>query len=222
MTLWVHATGAYRSDVASKWRPADYNVRNLVKALKGESFKGYSNVAFAGKNYTFTAQDTAPAYQLWSNWAAARLHELKLGKVTVVPVPASDQVTYGQATCPVKMANALAALAPKQVAVGNFLRHRTKQSQAHKEGGSRNSETIAAALVCNVTDKSLPVVLVDDVKTTGSHLLAAARTLREHGVTVEHALVAGRAVWEAVENPYLVKPEDLEENPFADLTGGDD
>jgi hypothetical protein len=218
MTLWVHATGAYRSDVTSQWRPADYNVRNLVKALKGESFKGYSSLQLEGKTYTFTARETAPAYALWSHWAAAQLRDLKLGKVTLVPVPASDQVQYGQITCPVRMANELAALVPEHAAVGNFLRHGTKQPRAHKEGGSRNSATIEAALVCNVTDTSLPVVLVDDVKTTGSHLLAAARALRRHGVTVERTLVAGRAVWDAVPNPYQVAPEDLEGNPFVDLT----
>jgi hypothetical protein len=218
MTLWVHATGAYRADTTSGWRGADFNVRNLVKALKGETFRGYSNLQFERKNYTFTAADTAPAYGIWSAWAASVLRDLKLGKVTLVPVPSSGQVKYGQDTCPVRMANSVATLDPKLASVGHFLRHKTAQQRAHKEGGSRNQAVIEAALDCKVTDKSRPVVLIDDVKTTGSHLLAAARTLREHGVTVEHAMVAGRAVWQAVPEPYKVAPEDLEENPFEDLT----
>lgn len=123
----------------------------------------------------------------------------------------------GQNTCPVRMADAIADLAPELVVVGNFLRHKAQQPKAHSEGGTRNPHTIAAALASNVTDKSRPIVLVDDVKTTGGHLLAAARLLRNRGVTVEHVLVAGRAVWEAVEDPYKVRAEDLEANPFDDL-----
>lgn len=217
MTLWVHATGAYRSDVASKWRPADYNIRNLVKALKGEPFKGYSNIAFDGKTYIFTAADTAPAYKVWANWAASKLRDLKLGKVSLVPVPSSSQVQYGQNTCPVRMADAIAELTPELAVVGNFLRHKAQQPKAHSEGGTRNPHSIAAVLASNVADKSRPIVLVDDVKTTGGHLLAAASLLRNRGVTVEHVLVAGRAVWDAVEDPYKVPAEDLEANPFDDL-----
>lgn len=137
MTLWVHATGAYRADVGSKWRDADFNVRNLVKALKGEPFKGYSNIQFTGKTYSFSAANTAPAYEVWSHWAASALSGLELGRVTLVPVPSSGQVQYGQITSPVKMGNALAALMPKQEAVvGNFLRHRTQQPKAHRGGSS--------------------------------------------------------------------------------------
>lgn len=216
MTLWVHATGAYRIG-GTGWRDADYNIRNLVKSLKGETFGGYSHITFAGKDYTFNAANTAPAYDAWAAWATTALRNLKLGKVTLVPVPSSSQTAYGQITCPVRMADAITTLDPKLASVGHFLCHKTAQTQAHR-GGSRNQATIEAALACTVTDKSRPVVLIDDVKTTGAHLLAAAHVLRQKGLKVEHALVAGRAVWEAVPNPYQVTPEDLEENPFDDLT----
>jgi hypothetical protein len=210
MTLWVHALGAYRSDVSSAWRQQDYVVRSLVKSLKGESFKGYSNFKLGGKVYTIAEKDSGPAYLLWSNWAGLMLGSLKLGEVTLVPVPASAQVRFVQDACPVRMSDSIATLVPKQAVVGNFLRHKTKQPKAHSEGGTRDPDMIEEALACNVADTSLPVVLVDDVMTTGGHLLAAARTLRRHGVKVDHVLVAGRAVWEAVADPYKVPPEDLE------------
>ncbi len=220
MSLWVYATGAYRADVGSKWRRADYNVRNLVKSLKGEPFKGYSDVKFAGKDYRITAADSAPAYELWSRWAADGLAKLYRVDVIVVPVPASDQVKYVQDTAPVRMANSLAALMPRQVAVGHLLRHKAKQQRAHTEGGTRNPDLIQKTLDCRVTsaDAKLPIVLIDDVMTTGGHLIAAARMLREHGASVERVLVAGRTKWEAVADPYKVPPEDIEACPFDDLT----
>jgi len=214
MTLCLRAFGAYRSDTSSGWRPADYDVRNLVKSLKGEPFKGYTNFKLGGKWYQITANDSGPAYILWSNWAGVRLRDdLKLGKVTLVPVPSSSQTAFGQDTCPVRMATSIATLAPTLAAVGNFLRHKTKQPKAHSEGGTRDPDRIEPTLACNVTDKKLPVVLIDDVKTTGGHLIACARLLRKNGVKVEHVLVAGRAVWEAVPDPYKVSPEDIEAVP---------
>lgn len=218
MSLWVHATGVYRSEIGTKWRPADFDVRNLVKSLKGEPFKGYSDIRFSGKRYRITAADSSPAYELWSRWAAAGLVKLYQGKTIVVPVPASDQVKYAQDTCPVRMANKVAALMPQRVVVGNFLRHKVRQPKAHTEGGTRDPDLIQTTLECRVTpaDTKLPIVLVDDVMTTGGHLIAAARLLRESGVNVEHVLVAGRAKREAVENPYKVPPEDIEACPFDD------
>ncbi len=218
MTLLVYPTGIYRSEISSDWRPKDYDIRNLVKALKGEEFKGYSEISIHGKAYRFTAKDTDPAYALWAAWASTVLRHLKLGKVILVPVPSSSQVRFGQMTPPVRMATKLSAVAPDVAIVGNYLRHETKQPKSHTEGGSRDPSTIEAALVCHVTDASLPIVLIDDVVTSGGHLIAAARTLRQNGAKVEHALVAGRAKREAVTDPFKPEPEDLEADPFEGFT----
>jgi hypothetical protein len=211
MTLWVRAFGAYRAEIASGWRSQDYLVRNLVKSLKGEPFNGYSDFKLGGRAHQINAQDDKPAYALWANWAGVRIRDdLNLGQVTLVPVPSSSQTRFGQDTCPVRMANSVAALIPKAAVVGNFLRHKAAQPKAHSEGGTRDADQIEPTLACRVTDTSLPVVLIDDVMTTGGHLKACARVLREHGLTVEHVLLAGRTVWEIVPNPISVQPEDIE------------
>lgn len=218
--LVVRPFGAYRAEVSSDWRKGDYFIRNFVKSLKGETFGGYAAFTMGGKAYQINSGDSSAAYDLWANWAGLRLlNDLKaLGKVTLVPVPSSGQTAYGQSTCPVRMADAVAALLPKQAVVGNFLRHREKQPKAHRGGGTRNPAEIEKTLVCNVTDTSRPVVLVDDVMTTGGHLHAAANVLRRNGVEVENVLVAGRTVWEAVPDPYKLAPEDIEALPdFGDI-----
>jgi hypothetical protein len=219
VTLWVYAVGAYRAEISTDWRDRDYFIRNFVKSLKGEPFKGYSNFTIDGKVHQISANDDKPAYLLWSNLAGARIRDtLKLGKVMLVPVPSSAQTKFVQDTCPFRMANSIAARIPKVAVVGNFLRHKTKQPKAHSEGGTRDPDKIKTTLSCNATDRSRPVVLVDDVMTTGGRLKACAQVLRDHGVTVEHAVVAGRTVWEVIPNPFKVAPEDIEAIPdFDDL-----
>ena len=187
-----------------------------MKSLKGEPFNGYSDFKFSGKVYQINAQDSSAAYYLWSNWARRILNDLNLGKIALVPVPSSSQIKFGQDTCPARMANSVAALIPRDAVVGNFLRHTATQPKAHSQGGSRDPDQIAATLDCRVMDASLPVVLIDDVMSTGGHLKACARVLRQHGLTVEHVLLAGRTVWSVVPNPYVVAPEDIEDVPDFD------
>jgi len=87
------------------------------------------------------------------------------------------------------------------------------QPRSH-EGVGRNQAVLRTALRCFERFLTGRVILIDDVKTTGAHMLACAETLRERGAEVSTALVAGKTVWSQVENPYVVEPEDLEGWPY--------
>jgi hypothetical protein len=218
MSIWVHARGAYRADVGSKWRQEDYLVRNFVKSLKGEKFNGYSDFDLNGKTFRITHKNPGPAYDAWSDWAVSRVRdELKLGPVTLVPVPSSAQTEFQQDTCPVRMAERVARDAPDLCSVGYYLRHAAARQSAHGQGGSRHPDEIERALRCAPVDTRRPVVLIDDVVTTGGHLKACARVLREQGVEVEYAIVAARTVWQAVPAPLTVEAEDIEAVKAFDL-----
>ncbi len=64
MTLWVHALGAYRAEIGSAWRDQDYLVRNLVRSLKREPFKGSSGFRMGGKEVQIIESDPQPALTL--------------------------------------------------------------------------------------------------------------------------------------------------------------
>jgi len=217
VTLFVHAYGAYASYVEPPWRQADYNTYKLVKALKGEPFNGYATIRGQdGQRRRITADNRPPAYETFAAWAAERLRELDLGPVVLVPVPSSSCTTHEAQTCPRAMAEAVQALMPATVSVGPWLRFHEPQPRSH-EGGGRNQAVIQAALRCSDQFRAGRIVLVDDVKTTGAHMLACAETLRRHGAEVQTALVAGKAVWAPVDDPFTVEPEDLEA-PLGDLS----
>jgi len=80
------------------------------------------------------------------------------------------------------------------------------------EGGSRDQDTIQKALRVKAGIRAgTTVVLVDDVKTTGSHLRACANALRDHGCTVEHVIVAASTVWQPARDPFKLPAEEIED-----------
>ena len=88
------------------------------------------------------------------------------------------------------------------------------QFEKAQQGGPRSPLVLRANLKTMGFDAS-HVVLIDDVATSGGHLKACARALRNHGHTVELALCAGRTTNFRKADVWEVAPEDLEADPFA-------
>jgi hypothetical protein len=212
MTLVVHAYGAYASyaNADIPWRQDDYNVNKLVKALKGKEFKGHADIRGAdGRSRRITHQNPQAALLLFSMWAATRLRDQQLHRVVLVPVPSSSCTVFGQPTAPMQMATSVQALLGRPCRVEPWLRFQQVMTKS-SEGGTRNPVTLRQALVASDDVAACEVVLVDDVKTTGAHLKACARVLREHGASVSTALVAAATVWAPAPRPWVIDPEDIE------------
>jgi hypothetical protein len=212
MTLVVHAYGAYASyaNADIPWRQDDYNVNKLVKALKGKEFKGHADIRGAdGQSRRITHQNPQAALHLFSTWAATRLRDLQSRRVVLVPVPSSLCTAFGQPTTPMRMATSIQALIGRPCRVGPWLRFKQVMTKS-SEGGTRNTLTLRHALVASDDVVDCEVVLVDDVKTTGAHLKACAKVLRENGASVSIALVAATTVWAPAPRPWVLDPEDIE------------
>lgn len=107
MALIVHAMGAYASysPVETGWRQADFNVNKLVKALKGDQINWYAELRDTEGTLKRNDKDSPNvALQLFGNWADARLREIDLCDVTLVPVPLSSCTLFAQVTTPIRMA----------------------------------------------------------------------------------------------------------------------
>ncbi|WP_140636170.1 hypothetical protein [Methylibium rhizosphaerae] len=212
MALIVHSMGAYASypNDRIEWRRADYDLNKLVKSLKGDPVKGYAQLRDAERVLRrITDSDRQPALAYFSAWAAKRLRSLNLGRVVLVPVPSSDCTSYRHVGPPYEMAAAIQSRMGRSAKVERWLRFAEEMTPSHK-GGTRSVETLVQALKVAASHvKRSRVVLVDDVKTTGAHLKASAKRLRELDILVETAIVGATTVWDRHPTPFDIEPEDL-------------
>ena len=213
MALVVHALGAYASYPIDRigWRRSDFDVNKLVKSLKGEPVKGYSHLRDVNnKIHRIAEGDNTPALLYFSAWAARRLLSLKLGRIALVPVPSSSCTSYRSDTTPCAMARAIQERLGRTASVQQWLRFVEKMPKSH-EGGTRRVEVLEKQLrVSSKMAAPATVVLIDDVKTTGAHMKACARKLREFGAVADVAVVAASTVWDQVPDPWSLDPDDLE------------
>lgn len=212
MALVIHGLGNYPKFVPGvPWQQDHYNVNKLVKALKGDTVKGFAEFLCAdGVRRRFDEATKAVALDIFAVWATHRLLQITNGAVTLIPVPSSSQTAFDQDAAPGRMGTATAARNPARLKLAKVLRF-TEPLLSARKGGSRNRAFLKDKLAFRGGTFTRPVVLVDDVKTTGNHLLACADVLREAGATVQLGIVAAFATQDPMPNPLSVDPEDLED-----------
>lgn len=217
MALWLHVHGGYPSYAgnAENWTNTDYDAMKLVKALKGKPFGGYATLQTPGGQWvTFRETDRGPAFRIFGEWAAAKLNEIGLTQGVLVPVPSSTCSAFGGDPKGRALGDAIAQRAPGFSVEDAF--HWKMDLGKAAEGGSRDPTVLQANLVLKNGPPS-NIVLVDDVATSGGHLLACARALRGAGHTVEHAICAAQTVNTHPENMWMIETRDLEANSFENL-----
>jgi predicted amidophosphoribosyltransferase len=113
------------------------------------------------------------------------------GQVIVIPIPGSDCVVGSMATPgTLPLAQALVLNMRRAITV-DCLRWRTQLAPSHK-GGSRDVGQLFKQLTIIAPIEPGTVVLVDDLLTSGAHIVAATRRLRRAGRSCEYAICLGR------------------------------
>lgn len=223
MALWLHVHGGYPSYAESgeQWNQADWDASAFVKALKGRDFNGYVRLQMAtGEWLNARANDRAPAFRRFGEWAAVVLQELvrqqqvDAERTLLMPVPSSSCVAFGTDAKGAGLVGAIAAASPGFTPVDGL--HWRQALKKASEGGTRDAAVLQANLIVRAGPPR-QIVLVDDVATSGGHLLACARALRAQGHDVEHAICAAQTVWNHPDNMWAIPSRDLEANPFANL-----
>lgn len=127
-------------------------------------------------------------------WLSGIASNANSGTFTVVPVPSKDAVVgvCGE-TRSVEMVKQCCR-AHANLRVLDALRFKEQMAKASTGGGTRNARNLYAALEVVAERPFGPVMLVDDVYTSGGHLRAANKRLTEAGFDVKFAAVCGWTV----------------------------
>lgn len=196
----VHSVCGYRSrsdEWTERWSEADYRARNLVKGLKREEFRGFSEWKVRATNQVLRLDSTPAGQALALRVATSKVLDLftahGISEGTLIPVPSSQTTRPHDGYPGARLARAISGLIPGLEAAP-VLFFDAPQPKAH-QGGARRWQDLLPHLRGDATDLKMPVVLIDDVMTTGGHLRACARYLMQKGYVVEDAFVVGRTVW---------------------------
>lgn len=197
--LQVHTCCQYLTS-GENWRSADHKARIIVKCVKGEEFNGYADITVDGKRTRLNSNNKDVGLELLGKVLGSRIIELTDDDVTLVPVPNSSAFVGGDESFrTLQLANAVARNASVLTTViPAFLWKNQKQKQ-HQIGGYRHASQFIPNLSLRWQPAS-PVVLVDDVVTSGSQMLACTHILRKLNVDVIFGIAVGRTTTVQTDN----------------------
>jgi len=125
-------------------------------------------------------------------------------ETTIMP---ASTLSHRTSTIATEIANKVGG----NVTVRDVLRWKKEYASA-RSGGTRDPLILYNNLkITKPGSWKLPVILVDDVLTSGGHLMACTAILRENGARVDLAVCAGRTVQESPRNPFEVQVEEVED-----------
>jgi hypothetical protein len=199
---------AYLTDVSVKWRGIDHTSSKMVKALKGDLINGYFEHTIAGRVRRF---DQANIQEFLDRipLAMAKLIARHVStKATVVPIPNSHVVDVQSLNFrTLDLAKAVAMASKNQLQAVPALVSSEPQEKS-REGGPREPYHFENVYRI-VRDVEGPIVLLDDVCTSGAHMIGACWKLASPKRTVVLASAFGRTTSVQFNVPISVREETL-------------
>ncbi|WP_294292056.1 phosphoribosyltransferase [uncultured Sphingomonas sp.] len=212
--MLVHSVCGYRSNIDGwndGWTNKDYRARNLVKGVKREAFRGFSEWHVRATRQVLRVENTANGQAVALRVATSKLLDLfnaaGIAAGQLIPVPSSQTIAPGGDYTGARLARAVSGIL-QDVATTPVLYFDAPQPRAH-DGGARRWQDVLPHLRGNTDGVRSPAILIDDVMTSGGHLRACARFLQARGIEVQHAFVVGRTVWQRPADMFSIPVEHL-------------
>jgi predicted amidophosphoribosyltransferase len=211
MSLSVACQAQYLTVQVDQMRSEDHDATFLVKAVKGLplSSRQYVWTDVAGVRTKISDANKEAALDWFGAWAAGKIAQTFGAKrVVLLPIPSSRTV---RASSPnfrtAQMASKVAERCTTAIC-HPFLRFK-KEQPTTREGASRNPKDIYPELVLTSALPAGDIILIDDVFTTGGHLIASSWKVGDVGRVVAHGLCCGRTTHARLDNPFEVPSESL-------------
>jgi hypothetical protein len=168
----------YLTKFSDPWLDDHYRARAIVRAIKGEPFKGDARFRINGSIKTLDSKNPDVAIQWFVEQVATGI--AFTGTTFLCPIPGSGFTpTSIEPSRTLLLAQRLVERNPKLTLWPNL---KFKQPMEKK---IRSEERLLANLVCTVPIPKGDFLLLDDVCTTGAHARAARRKLMELGAKGE-------------------------------------
>lgn len=176
----------YFTDLDVEWENRHFDVRAIVRAIKGETFNGYADLKI-GRSWRRLTNSNPELATEW--FVDAVFTQTKFTALTMlVPFPSSQCTrTTSSPSRTLLLAHALAARIPT-LGIWDGLRFREPMQKK-----IRDQDVLSKSLI-SLT--SVPVdanlMILDDVCTTGAHAKAGADVLRKLGASNVQAMSVAR------------------------------
>ncbi len=201
----VHFISGYYSDLAhrKKPRPEDYwDARNYVWAVKTGEYKHKFLVHRPGKKVPMTAANIGLARKWFGDFIDYCLKEEEApDDVLLVPIPSKDALSAARTYRSLTMLQEAMRGKKYERRVSDALRWTEQLAKAH-EGGDRSRDFLKDRLKQRVDVKNKSVVLLDDLISTGSSMLAARDVLEECGALVLGGITCGKTIYDFDTKPF--------------------
>jgi phosphoribosylpyrophosphate synthetase len=189
-------------------RQEDWDSNKIVKCIKGEPIKGYVDVAIGGTTLRVDDNNKEEFLRrLWNAFGQALNASLTV-ESAIVPIPNRIGIVGAPANYrTLQYAKAIAAASSGKVIAVDALRWKKDAEAAHKQKGFRTPERRYENLTV-VDCPKLPIILFDDMITSGSSFVAACWRLDEAGNAPKEGFVAARRT--TVQEPKMFVSEQRE------------
>jgi hypothetical protein len=203
-------------------KPDHFKPFNLIQAIKGKELASSFpvNIKAGGRWFTFKNDDKDPAIACGAALLAEQIAQHFPGrKIALVPIPGHRHASAGDVEAGRLFAMAKACAAELSLRRGVdaspvALLHWKAPGESSRGGGTRNVDELDDLYTLNMSTADAmdgrTVVLLDDVVTTGGHILAAKKHIAENSFpdypVAELAFAVARTV-HVKDGPFKVTTE---------------
>lgn len=192
--IQVGSIAKYLVDYGTQKRPIDWSAFNFVRAAKGIEIGGYVDFNIGGKKTRYNKDNQEELAAQAFGFLGSFLDKAVDFDFEIVPVPNSDMCVQNPSGHRIiNSAQMVANSSSRCVDVNTRLLWTHAKSQAHKTPGSRSPEQYEGMLSCTGVSQH-PVILFDDIITSGSQMVACARALKAAGTQAMFGCTVGRTV----------------------------